>query len=67
MVQVMKLVCLGDSQRVVGLHMLGRGCDEMLQVSSNENLNQNIVFRKKQVNRKHLKVVFKNFFHRVLE
>jgi len=28
---VMKLVCLGETQRVVGLHMLGRGCDEMLQ------------------------------------
>ena len=35
MLQVMKLVCLGETQRVVGLHMLGRGCDEMLQVSSN--------------------------------
>jgi glutathione reductase (NADPH) len=26
-----KLVCVGESEKVVGLHMLGRGCDEMLQ------------------------------------
>jgi len=28
---VMKLVCVGAKQQVVGLHMMGRGCDEMLQ------------------------------------
>jgi len=28
---VMKLVCKGKEQTVVGLHMMGRGCDEMLQ------------------------------------
>ena len=27
----MKLVCQGKEQKVVGLHMVGRGCDEMLQ------------------------------------
>ena len=28
---VMKLVCKGKEQTVVGLHMMGRGCDEMLR------------------------------------
>ncbi len=28
---VMKLVCAGKDEKVVGLHMVGRGCDEMLQ------------------------------------
>ena len=28
----MKLVCVGPDEKVVGLHMMGRGCDEMLQV-----------------------------------
>jgi len=28
---VMKLVCRGEDEVVVGLHMVGRGCDEMLQ------------------------------------
>ena len=28
----MKLVCVGPEEKVVGLHMMGRGCDEMLQV-----------------------------------
>ena len=32
--QVMKLVCVGAEEKVVGLHMMGRGCDEMLQVLS---------------------------------
>jgi glutathione reductase (NADPH) len=27
----MKLVCLGDEERVVGLHVIGAGADEMLQ------------------------------------
>ncbi|MHB1230764.1 MAG: glutathione-disulfide reductase, partial [Halothiobacillus sp.] len=27
----MKLVCVGENQRVVGLHMIGDGVDEMLQ------------------------------------
>ena len=27
----MKLVCAGSEEKVVGLHMIGRGCDEMLQ------------------------------------
>jgi glutathione reductase (NADPH) len=27
----MKLVCVGDEQRVVGIHMVGDGVDEMLQ------------------------------------
>eukprot|EP01080_Neovahlkampfia_damariscottae_P000726 gene726-8978_t len=27
----MKLVCAGDEEKVVGLHMIGQGCDEMLQ------------------------------------
>ena len=29
----MKLVCVGPEEKVVGLHMMGRGCDEMLQVA----------------------------------
>ena len=28
---VMKLICAGQEEKVVGLHMMGRGCDEMLQ------------------------------------
>lgn len=28
---VMKLVCAGKEEKVVGLHMQGLGCDEMLQ------------------------------------
>jgi glutathione reductase (NADPH) len=28
----MKLVCAGPEEKVVGLHMMGKGCDEMLQV-----------------------------------
>ena len=28
---VMKLICAGLEEKVVGLHMMGRGCDEMLQ------------------------------------
>ena len=28
----MKLVCAGPEEVAVGLHMIGRGCDEMLQV-----------------------------------
>ncbi|VBB27290.1 unnamed protein product [Acanthocheilonema viteae] len=28
---VMKLICAGKNERIVGLHMLGEGCDEMLQ------------------------------------
>eukprot|EP00092_Neocalanus_flemingeri_P006776 GFUD01007318.1.p1 GENE.GFUD01007318.1~~GFUD01007318.1.p1 ORF type:complete len:461 (+),score=153.13 GFUD01007318.1:107-1489(+) len=28
---VMKLICKGKEETVVGLHMMGRGCDEMLQ------------------------------------
>ncbi len=28
---VMKLVCLGDDERVLGIHVLGPGADEMLQ------------------------------------
>ncbi|OQR93245.1 glutathione reductase [Thraustotheca clavata] len=27
----MKLICVGPSQRIVGLHVIGRGADEMLQ------------------------------------
>ncbi len=27
----MKLVCLGEEEKVIGLHMIGPGCDEMLQ------------------------------------
>ena len=27
----MKLVCQGDNEKVIGLHMIGHGCDEMLQ------------------------------------
>ena len=27
----MKLVCLGEAEKVIGLHMIGPGCDEMLQ------------------------------------
>jgi glutathione reductase (NADPH) len=27
----MKLVCTGDDERVLGLHVLGPGADEMLQ------------------------------------
>ncbi len=29
----MKLICAGQEEKVVGLHMIGRGCDEMLQVT----------------------------------
>jgi len=29
----MKLVCAGEEEKIVGLHMIGRGCDEMLQVN----------------------------------
>ena len=29
---LMKLVVAGEEEKVVGLHMIGRGCDEMLQV-----------------------------------
>lgn len=29
----MKLVCQGPEERVVGLHVIGMGADEMLQVS----------------------------------
>jgi len=29
----MKLVCAGDEERVVGLHVIGVAADEMLQVS----------------------------------
>jgi glutathione reductase (NADPH) len=28
---VFKLVTVGDEERVVGIHMVGRGCDEILQ------------------------------------
>ncbi|KAF7657719.1 hypothetical protein LDENG_00023130 [Lucifuga dentata] len=28
---IMKLVCVGEEEKVVGLHMQGLGCDEMLQ------------------------------------
>lgn len=28
----MKLICAGQEEKVVGLHMIGRGVDEMLQV-----------------------------------
>lgn len=28
---VMKLICHGPKEQVVGLHMMGMGCDEMLQ------------------------------------
>ena len=28
----MKLVCVGSSQRVAGVHIIGEGADEMLQV-----------------------------------
>uniref|UniRef100_A0A8R1TQU2 Glutathione reductase n=4 Tax=Onchocerca TaxID=6281 RepID=A0A8R1TQU2_ONCVO len=28
---IMKLICAGKNEQVVGLHMLGEGCDEMLQ------------------------------------
>ncbi|XP_077464966.1 glutathione reductase, mitochondrial [Stigmatopora argus] len=28
---LMKLVCVGEEEKVVGLHMQGQGCDEMLQ------------------------------------
>ena len=27
----MKVVCAGEEERVVGLHLMGRGVDEMLQ------------------------------------
>ena len=37
----MKLVCAGPQEKVVGLHMIGRGCDEMLQVQKFNRL-QNI-------------------------
>jgi glutathione reductase (NADPH) len=30
----MKLICAGQNEKVVGLHMIGRGCDEMLQVNN---------------------------------
>ena len=34
----MKLVCAGPEEKVVGLHMKGRGCDEILQVSGNPRI-----------------------------
>ena len=34
----MKLVCVGAEEKVVGLHMMGRGCDEMLQVLGAVNI-----------------------------
>lgn len=40
----MKLVCAGDNEVVVGLHMIGRGCDEMLQV---KNTVKKVSFKKK--------------------
>merc|ERR1719273_498470 len=27
----MKLICKGENEKVIGLHMIGIGCDEMLQ------------------------------------
>ena len=27
----MKLVCVGEEERIVGLHLIGQGADEMLQ------------------------------------
>ena len=36
----MKLVCAGPNEKVVGLHMIGRGCDEMLQVQSVKSRHQ---------------------------
>ena len=27
----MKIVCLGNQEEVIGLHMMGKDCDEMLQ------------------------------------
>ena len=27
----MKLVCVGEEERIVGLHVIGQGADEMLQ------------------------------------
>lgn len=27
----MKLVCLGPEEKLVGIHMIGTGCDEMIQ------------------------------------
>lgn len=27
----MKLICVGENERVIGLHMIGHGCDEILQ------------------------------------
>ena len=29
----MKMVCVGKEERIVGLHVIGRAADEMLQVS----------------------------------
>jgi hypothetical protein len=34
----MKLVCSGPEEKVVGMHMIGRGCDEILQVGKDKNL-----------------------------
>jgi len=28
---LMKMICVGDEERVVGLHMIGPACDEILQ------------------------------------
>ena len=38
----MKLVCAGPNEKVVGLHMIGRGCDEMLQVLNIFLLNSSL-------------------------
>merc|ERR1712130_513795 len=27
----MKLICAGEDEKVVGIHMIGMGCDEMMQ------------------------------------
>ena len=40
---LMKLVCAGDEEKVVGLHMIGRGCDEMLQVRNNKKERDNFL------------------------
>jgi hypothetical protein len=43
------LVCSGPEEKVVGMHMIGRGCDEILQVGKDKNL-PGLAERRKQNN-----------------
>jgi len=38
-----KLVCVGKEEKIVGLHILGQGCDEMLQGEAESDLDLGLV------------------------